>query len=168
MKRAWLAVLVVVVAGCGNNTRTVPSDAIAIVGTQPVSRADFRAELARAQRAYAARGQEFPKPGTDEYRRVRESAVALLVDRARLELEARRAHVAVTQTEIDARLREFKRRTFGADERRFRDQLRRTGLTVEDVRAAIRAELLGAKLRDVETTDPEVTYAPGFKPASSG
>jgi hypothetical protein len=164
VNRAALFALVLIAAGCGQHERTVPADAVALVGTQQISRAEFDAELARAKRAYVARGEAFPKPGTGAYRRVRDSVVALLVDRARLEIEARRAHVAVTAEQVDVRLREFKRRTFGGDEQRFREQLERTGLTEADVRAAIRTELLEEKLGATRSAPPEVTYAPGFEP----
>src|SRR5581483_8722462 len=114
-------------------------------------------------RARRARGNGHPLSKT-----VRDAALRLLVDRERLEIEAEQAHVSVSRAQVDARLRAFKRTTFGGDERRFRDQLRRTGMTEADVRAAIRAELLAAALRGVDTSAPEVTYAPGFEPASAG
>jgi len=164
-----LVIVALVAAGCGgDHPRTVPPGAIALVGGRAVSRASFDAELARSQRAYAARGQEFPQRGTEAYRRLKDTVVNLLVDRAKLELEARRTHVAVTPAEVDARLRALVRRSFAGDERRFREQLRRTGTTEADVRAAIRYELLAAALRSTPPSSPEVTYAPGFEPAGSG
>jgi SurA-like protein len=163
-----LAVVVLVASGCGEHARKVPAGAIAFVGNQPIPRAEFDAELARARRAYAARGQAFPNAGTAAYELVKDSVVNLLVDRAKLEIEARQARVAVTDTQVEARLREFKRRTLGGDEQRFREQLRRTGMTEADVRAAIRAELLAAALRGVHSTPPAVTFAPGFEPAGEG
>jgi SurA N-terminal domain len=169
MRRALLlAVVVLVAAACGEHTRKVPPSAIALVGSRQVPRAEFDAELAGARQAYAARGRPFPEPGTAAYGRLKDSVVNLLVDRAKLEIAARQARVAVTDMQIDARLREFKRRTFGGDERRFREQLRQTGMTEDDVRGAIRAELLAAALRGVKTTPPKVTYAPGFEPAGEG
>jgi hypothetical protein len=166
VKRAAVLVLVLLATACGGHARSVPSGAIAVVGTEAIPRASLDAELARAKRAYAARGQPFPQPDTDAYRRAQDSAVALLVDRARVEIEAKQARVAIDPVEVDARLRRFKQTTFGGDERRFREQLRRSGLTEADVRAAIRTELLADKLRGVHTTAPEVVYAPGFEPLS--
>ena len=51
------SVLALVATGCGGGTRSVPPSAIAVVGDRTVPRAAFDAELARARRAYAARGQ---------------------------------------------------------------------------------------------------------------
>jgi hypothetical protein len=167
VKRAALLALVLLATSCGGHARTVPPGAIAVVGTEAITHAALDSELARAQRAYAARGQSFPRRGTDSYRRLQDSAVALLVDRAKVEIEARQARIAVDPVEVDARLRRFKQTTFGGDERRFRAQLRQTGMTEADIRTAIRTELLAGKLRGVQTTTPEVVYAPGFEPSSA-
>lgn len=167
MKRAALFALVLVTTACGGHARTVPPGAIAVVGTEAIPRVALDTELARAKRAYAARGQSFPRRGTDSYRRLQDSAVALLVDRTKVEIEARRARIAIDPVVVDARLRRFKQTTFGGDERRFRAQLRRTGMTEADLRTAIRTELLADRLRGVRTTPPEVVYAPGFEPSSA-
>ena len=87
----WVALLgagalIVVTAGCGQDRATVPPGAIAVVGDRSVPRSALDAQLAQSRRAYAARGQDFPKPGTDSYRRLQDNAVRLLVDRTRLEL----------------------------------------------------------------------------------
>jgi hypothetical protein len=157
----------VVCAGCGGHSaERVPPSAIAVVGDRAISHRALDAELARARRAYSARGQDFPATGTPAYERVEQAAVSLLVDRARLELEAQRAGVAVSKQQVDLGLRRVKRHTFGGDESRFREQLRRTGMTEVDVRAAIRTQLLASALRGREIEAPPVAYAPGFEPGS--
>lgn len=158
------SVLALVATGCGGGTRSVPPSAIAVVGDRAVPRAAFDAELARARRAYAARGQAFPAPGTPAYERVKDAVVRLLVDRARLEVEAQHAGVVIPAAKVEARLRRLERTTFGGDEARYRTQLRRTGLTEADVRAAIRTELLADALRGVDVEAPSVAYARGFEP----
>jgi SurA N-terminal domain len=157
------SMLALVATGCGGGTRSVPPSAIAVVGDRTVPRAAFDAELARARRAYAARGQAFPAPGTPAYERVKDAVVRLLVDRARLEVEAQHAGVVIPAAKVEARLRRLERTTFG-DEARYRTQLRRTGLTEADVRAAIRTELLADALRGVDVEAPSVAYARGFEP----
>jgi hypothetical protein len=154
---------VVALAGCGHSAETVPAGAIAVVGDRTIPRAALDAELTRARRAYAARGQAFPARGTPAYERIKEAAVRFLVDRARLELEAQHAGVVISATKVDARLRRLKRTTFGGDETRYRAQLRTTGMTDSEVREAIRAQLLVAALRGKRTTSPQVAYAPGFE-----
>jgi len=153
VRRAALIALVLVAAGCGGQARTVPAGAVALVGDHPISRAALDAELARA-----------PHPLT---RAVRDAALQVLVDHERLELEARQARVSVDPTQVDARLRAFKRSAFGGDEARYREQLRRTGMTEADVRDDIRWQLLAQALRAVHVTPPRVIYAPGFEPAGT-
>lgn len=164
MRRLAPLLAVVVLVGCGHSAETVPSGAIAVVGDRTIPRAAFDAELTRARRAYAARGQAFPARGTPAYEQVKDAAVRLLVDRARLELEAQDAGVVIPATKVEAHLRRLKRTTFGGDEARYHAQLRRTGMTDADVREAIRTQLLVAALRGMHTRPPRVVYAPGFEP----
>jgi hypothetical protein len=173
MKRfALLAALVVVAAGCGHDRATVPPDAVALVGDRPVLRSSLDDQLGQSRRAYATRGQTFPKPGTDAYRRLQDNAVRLLVDRTRLELAAQKLGIAIRPAQVDARLRRFKQAAFGGSEARYRARLRATGMTDADLRRATRDELLVAAL---EKTDPSalekpssVSYGKGFAPAANG
>jgi SurA N-terminal domain len=167
VKRLAPLLAVVALVGCGGHQdQSVPPGAVALVGDRAITRAALDAELARARRAYVARGRAFPARGTPAYEQVEDAVVRLLVDRARLEVEARQAGIVVPATRIEARLRRLVQTTFGSDERRYRAQLRRTGLTEADVRAAIRTELLTAALRRRTTTPPRVAYAAGFEPSS--
>ena len=173
MRRLLLLLAVVpVAAGCGHSAPRVPPSAIALVGDRAVSRAAFDAELTRARRAYASRGQSFPKRGTAAYEQLKDSVVRLLVDRAQLEIAAKRSRIVIALAEIEARLRRFKQSAFGGDEARYRKQLRETGMTDADIRAAIRAELLAAALRKSASgghpQPAKVVYAPGFAPREHG
>src|SRR5438552_14211768 len=62
--------LVVLAAGCGSGggPKSVPSDAVAVVGSDTITKAQFTALLAGAKRNYAARKTPFPKPGTAQYK----------------------------------------------------------------------------------------------------
>lgn len=168
---ALLAALVVVAAGCGHDHATVPPDAVAVVGDRPVPQSALDDQLAQSRRAYAARGQAFPEPGTASYRRLQDNAVRLLVDRTRLELVAQKLGIVIRPTQVDARLRRFKQTAFGGSAARYRARLRAIGMTDADVRRATRDQLLVAAL---EKTDPSalekplsVSYAKGFAPRST-
>lgn len=152
MRRAVVLVLVLLATGCGDHAKKVPSGAVALVGHHPITRAALEAELARARRN---------GPVT---KAVRAAALEVLIDHERLQIEAEAAHVSVDPTQVDARLRVFKRNAFGGDEARYREQLKRTGLTEADVRDDIRWQLLADALRDEHVQAPEVTYAPGYGP----
>jgi hypothetical protein len=142
----------------------VPPGAIAVVGGKAVPRAALEAELARSRRAYQARGQAFPARGTAAHRRLQDAAVRLLVDRARLEVEAQRAGIVIPDARVDASLRRFRETAFGGDEARYRAQLAMTGMTDADAREAIRIQLLADALRGRQIRPPAVVYAPGFEP----
>jgi SurA-like N-terminal domain len=173
MKRvALLAALLVVAAGCGGNGATVPPGSIALVDGRAVPRSALDLQLAQSRRAYAVRGQDFPRPGTAAYRRLQDTAVRLVVDRTRLELVAQKLGIVVRPAQIDARLRRFKRTAFGGSEARYRARLRAIGMTEADVRRATRDELLVAAVEKAEpsalTKSLSVSYAKGFAPADDG
>jgi hypothetical protein len=166
-----LVALLLAAAGCGGGT-AVPAGAVALVGDRPVPRSALDAQLAQTRRAYSARGQVFPKPGTEAYRRLQDNAVRLVVDRTRLELVAQALAIAVGPARVDARLRQFKRTEFGGSEARYRARLRAVGMTDAELRRATRDELL---VDAVEKADPSalkkplsVSYAKGFAPAADG
>lgn len=167
-----LAALLVVAAGCGHDRATVPPGAIAVVGDRPVPRSALYTQLAQSRRSYAARGQAFPKPGTEAHRRLQDNAVRVLVDRTRLELAAQKVGIVIRPAQVDARLRRFKRTAFGGSEARYRARLRAIGMTDADVRRATRDELLVAALQRADPSALEkllpVSYATGFAPAATG
>lgn len=169
---ALVAALLVVAAGCGHDRATVPPGAIAVVGDRAVPRSALDAQIAQSRRAYAARGQAFPKLGTDAYRRLRDDAVRLLVDRTQLELAAQKLGIVIRPDQVDARLRKLKQTAFGGSEARYRARLRAVGMTNADVRRATRDELLVAALQRANPSALEkvlpVSYATGLAPAANG
>lgn len=168
-----LAVAVVAAAslvGCGNQGG-VPPGAIAVVGGRPVSQQAFAAELDQTRRSYAAAGRRFPAEGTPAYERVKLIVVRLLVDRAKLEIEAERLGIRITPAQVERRLQEFKQETVGGSERLYRQRLREQRTTDAEVRAGIRFLLLSEELRLQGAAVPKpmtVRYAPGFAPPDAG
>ena len=152
MKRAAVVVLVLLATGCGDHAAKVPPGAVALVGNRPILRSALEVEIARA-------GHNGPVT-----KDVRAAALAVLVDHARLELEAAAAHVSIDPAKVEARLQEFKRSAFGGNEARYREQLRQTGMTDADIRADIRWQLLADALSGKQVQAPDVTYAPGYEP----
>jgi hypothetical protein len=167
MRRIAPLAAALVLAGCGGNeTETVPPGAVAVVDGHAITRAALAAELARTRRAYAARGRDFPDRGTPAYDQLERAAAALLVDREHLALEAERLGITVRPAQVDAGVRRLRQTRFGGSERAFREQLRQTGLTVADVRRAIRDRLLATAVGR-RGRPAEVTYAPGFEPSGA-
>ena len=165
MRRLWLlAGLTAVLAGCGGSSGPpLPPNVIARVGDRPITNAQFDAAFASTRRAYLAQHTTpFPKPGSRDYESLRDTTVRLLVDQARIEVEARRAGIVLTDKELDAKFREYKR-SFGRGV--YERQLRLTGQTDADVRRALRLGILIERLSGREPTNPKVVYAKGWKPA---
>ena len=165
MRGIAVVLVVVVSAGCGGG-QSVPASAIAVVGGVPVSRADLAAAIAQSRRAYAAQGKPFPAAGTAAFRHLKELAVRLLVDRTRLEVVAKRHGVTITPAQVAAAVKRYRAQSFGGDAKRFREQLRQTGMTEADVSRAIRTQLLAAAVDQAKATAerPKAVYAAGFAP----
>jgi len=149
--------LVSLATACGHDSRHVPSTAIAVVGDRTIARSQFAALMAQARQSYAARGRRFPGAGTAAYEHLKQLALALLVEQAELEQEAPRLGVRVDPAQVDVRLRELKDQSFGGSEQRYRERLRAAGMTDAQVRAALRAQLLGEEVRQAVTAEVTVS-----------
>ena len=158
----------VVLAACGGESRPVPPGAVALVGDRAVTRAALDLELAHVRRVYALEQKSFPARGTGAYREIQDNVVRLLVDRARLEVEAAREGVSVTDAQVEARLMRIKQSAFGGDEERYRAQLLRTGTTdAGRARGDPGIALLSDALVGKHPKAPRVEYAAGFEPAGT-
>ena len=148
-------------AACGGDdektAQDVPSDAIALVGDTEVPRAEFDDLLERAEASYKANKRPFPKPGTPEYQDLKTRAVAFLVQRYQFRAEAEELGVEVTDEDVDKKLAEIRKESFGNDEKKFLQALKQEGLTEEEARREIRDNLLQEKLYEAVTKDVKVT-----------
>src|SRR5204863_24675 len=85
-----LALVAAFAAACGGSDtpKSVPSDAVAVVGGDTISKERFNAVLDQAKRSYAAQHKSFPKPGTAPYGTVRAQIIQFLVERSEYEQPA--------------------------------------------------------------------------------
>src|ERR1035437_6504816 len=66
-----LFALVLLAAGCGGGgTKSVPSSAVAVVGSDTITKAQFNTLVDGTKSAYVARKTAFPKPGTTQYKAI--------------------------------------------------------------------------------------------------
>jgi foldase protein PrsA len=157
-----LVALGLLVAGCGgDDEQSVPRDAIAVVGDREISKAEYDQLIDQAKRSYEAQKRDFPKAGTPEFNALKTQAVSFLVQRAQFEQKAEELDVEVTEKQVDDRLEQIKKQYFAGNEKRYADQLKQQGLTDEQVRRDIRAQLVQeAIFKDVteavEITDKEI------------
>ena len=154
------AAALLVLAGCGSGgDASVPADAIATLDDEEIAKADFDRALDQAKRGYQARQTPFPKPGSPEYEQLKNQAVAYLVQRAEFEKEADDFGVKISDKQINDRLAQIKKQYFGGDEKKYNAQLKKSGLTEEQVVEDVRAQVLSEELFKKVTAEVEVTQA---------
>ena len=150
MKRLiLLAILsvVLVVAGCGGtSTATLGSDDAAIVGSQAITKDQFRSLMDRAKKSYNSQKRPFPKPGTAEYEQLKGQAVTFLVQRAEYAQEADAMGIKVTDSDVDKRIEELKKQYYGGSEARYEKTLKQQGLTPDQAKDEVRASLIAEDL----------------------
>ena len=154
--------LVLLAAGCGGDEEeSVPGDAIAVVSGNDIAKTEFDGLISQAKKSYKAQKRTFPKVGTAEYNVLKNQAVQFLVQRAQFEQKAEELDVDVTDKQVEDRLKQIQKQYFAGDKKRYETQLKQQGLTDEQVRRDIRAQLVQEGIfkkvtEDVKVTDKEV------------
>ena len=158
---ALLLALALLAAGCGGggSSKSVPSDAVAKVGDNTITKAQFTFLLAGAKRTYAARKTPFPKAGSTQYKQLQDQAMQYLVQQSELEQKAKDLGVTVTDKDVDARLAQIKKQYFNGKEAEYRKQLKAQGLTEPQLRQDLHAQILSEKLYKKVTGATKVTDA---------
>ena len=156
-----IVALAAVAAGCGGASDEVPRDAVAVIDGREIPKAEFDALLGQAQASYKAQKRDFPKAGTPEYNTLKNQAVQFLVQRTIFELQAGELDVEVTDQQVNARLSQIKKQYFGGDQKKYEAQLKQQGLSDEQVRKDIRAQLVQEGIfkkvtEDIKVTDKEI------------
>ena len=136
------AALALVAAGCGGSSSKVPSDAVAVVNGQPISKSSLNALLTQAQVTYKNQKRAFPKAGTPEYAALQTQAITFLVQRVQFAQEAGNMGIKVTDTQVEARLAQIKKQYFKNSAAAYAKQLASQGLTDSQVRDDLRAQLI--------------------------
>jgi parvulin-like peptidyl-prolyl isomerase len=159
MKRLVLfASLALVAAGCGgSNTASLGSDDVAIAGSQAITKEQFQALMGRARKSYDATKRPFPKPGTTEYEQLKSQAIAFLLQRAEFAQEAEDRGIEITDKQIDDRIEKLKKQFYGGSDERYAKTLKRAGLTEEQGRLEVRAQLINEALFKKVTEDVKVS-----------
>ena len=141
-----LALLGLGLVGCGSSNEDVPDGAVALVDGEEISKAEFDALINRARLSYKNNKQEFPKAGTPEYRTLQNQAVAYLVQQEKYRQKADDLDVEVTEKEVDERVEQLKQQYFSGDDKKFQENLKTQGLTEEQIRGEIEAQLVSEKI----------------------
>ena len=158
-----LALVAVVAAACGSDeqAKSVPAGAVALVGDEPIQKADLDRLLAQAKKNYEAQKQEFPEVGTPEYETLKSTLLKGLVQQSQWEQAGAKMGVTVSDKEVDTRLEALKQQYFKGDDEKFQAQLDKDGLTVQQIRDQLRARMLSDKIYKsvidkVKVTDADI------------
>ena len=166
-----LAFVALFVAACGGSSgpKSVPSDDVAVVGDDGISKAEFATVLAQAQRSYKAQHKPFPKAGSATYGTIRAQIMQFLVERSEYSQKAKDLGVKVTDKDVNDRLDQIKQQYFGTAqpgqkpkskaeiEKLYQQQLKSQGLTDKDVRDGLQAQLIREKISEKVTNDVKVS-----------
>jgi foldase protein PrsA len=165
-----LALVAAFAAACGGSSepKSVPSDAVAVVGGDTISKTEYNQVLDQAKRSYLASNKPFPKPGTQTYGTLRGQIIQFLVERSEYKQEADDLGIKVSDKDIEDRLNQVKQQYFvnppgqkpaskAEVEKRYQAQLKAQGLTDKDVKEGIRVQLIREKLYDKVTKDVSVS-----------
>jgi foldase protein PrsA len=165
MKRPLLltvCVLVLVAAGCGGtSTANLSANDAAVVGSEPVTKDQFQSLMDRAQKSYVSQKRPFPKPGSTEYEQLKGQAVTFLIQRAEFEQEAGAMGIKITDDKVNKRIAQLKKQFYGGSDQRYKKTLKQQGLTEDQAKEEVRAQLISEELfkkvtGDVKVSDAEV------------
>ena len=161
MKYARLVTLITaaaLLAGCGGDDRPdVPNDAVAAVGDETITRAEFDDWFSQARCRFRKQRSPFPKAGTAEYRTLQNQVVQNLVLRAQYAQKADELGVEVTDKQVQDRLSQIKQQFFGGKESRYRAGLAAQCLNQAQAEATIRDQLVSMAVFNEVTGDVKVS-----------
>jgi parvulin-like peptidyl-prolyl isomerase len=156
-----LLLLTLLAAGCGGGGSTkVPDNAVAVVGGDTITRAEFNLAMARSRRGYKQQHRQWPKAGTQQFQQIQQSALTFLVQLQELEQKAKELGVDVTDKQVADRLGQLEKQLGG--EKNLKAQAKAQGLTLQDVRdVVVRPQLLSEGIykkvtKDVKVSDKDV------------
>ena len=157
--------LVALLAACGGGGGgSVPSDAVAKVGSTPITKASFNALLDVAFARYKAQGTPLPKVGTPAYTQLKDEAVAYLVQQEELQQEADKLGVKVTQQDIAKQVVTIRKTYYGGSQKKLLAALKKEHLTFAQLeKYSVAPNLLSTKLQAKVTSSVKVTDAAAQK-----
>jgi parvulin-like peptidyl-prolyl isomerase len=152
--------VVAIAAGCGSSgggsgggsDKLATSD-VAVVGGVHITKSSFNDVMRQEELSMKSQGQKFPKPGSTQYAAVKSQVLAVLVQNAEFEQQARQLGVAPTDKDISTQLASLKKQYFGGSEKRYQQSLKKQGFTDAEVRDQIRIQLISQRLFDKITGD---------------
>lgn len=150
MRRVFLPVLLafgfaVFAAACGGDggsSGAVPANSVAVVGDQSIAKSEFDDLIKYAEQSYTAQKRPFPKVGTPEYVQLRDQAMRFLIQRTQFEVKADDLGIDVSDEAVQKRIDQYIKERHQGDKKKFEAELKTQGLSEEQARDIIRANLV--------------------------
>jgi parvulin-like peptidyl-prolyl isomerase len=161
--------MVLLVAACGGGgPRSVPSDAVAVVGDGTVTQAEWNALIQQTKDNFQATKRKFPAPGTVDYANLKTNATQFLIQSSEYQQMAKKLGVSVSDKDVESRLQQIKKQYYGNPtggkpatpaqmDKRYRAALKQQGFTDAEVRTGIKQQLLREKVFNAVTKDVKVS-----------
>jgi parvulin-like peptidyl-prolyl isomerase len=151
-----LAVFAVACGGDGGSD-AVPSNSVAVVGDQSISKSEFDELITYAKRSYEAQKRPFPKVGTPEYVQLRDQAMRFLVQRTQFEVKADDLDIDVSDEAVDKRIDQYIKERHKGDKKKFQAEIKSQGLSEPQARDIIRANLVQEAIFNKVTTGLKIS-----------
>lgn len=139
-REALFLVCALVASGCGAEHETSDEvepggQVVATVGTETITAGQVESLLAETQHSFEVQDRPFPAQGTPYYLDLRDQAVRHLTERSARRQEADRLAVHIDEGAIDRELESVPPQDLD-------EEMRRTGVTREGVRASVRERII--------------------------
>jgi parvulin-like peptidyl-prolyl isomerase len=158
-----LVLLVVVLAdGCGGGgggKKSVPTDSVALVGSDTITKVQFNGLIADTQKIDKARKVTSPKPGTADYKSLEDRVMAFLVQLDELTQKGKGMGVTVTDAQVEKQIDKVRKQYFNGNEKNFEKGLLGQGLTLDIYKLEWRSQLLSQAIYNKVTKNVKVTDA---------
>jgi parvulin-like peptidyl-prolyl isomerase len=146
-------------SGSGSSNASLSSDDVAVVGSEPVTKATFADVMHQEQISLKSEGQTFPKPGTADYTTLQNEVLAVLVQDAEFDQQAQKLGVLPTQKDVQNELTQLKKQYFGGSEAKYQASLKKQGYTDAEVQQQIKIQLTSQALFNKVTASVQPTSA---------
>lgn len=147
---AFLVLFVVLAVAEGIGSPSIPSGAVALVGSVPSEigevteqRLEHGVELASKQGGE----EKVPKPGSKKYGELQETALNNIFEGIWLQGQAEEWGIEVTEAAVAKELKKLKKESFKS-EAEYKKFLKESGYTPEDVNERVKLQILGKELQE--------------------
>jgi len=154
-----LALLTGVLAACGGGTKNVPSDSVALVSGDSITKTQFNSLMDATAKVAKVNKQTPPQAGTTAYKATQDRVMAFLVQLDEFTQKGTELGVTVSDKQVEAQIAKVKKQYFGGNEAKFEKGLATQGLTVEIYRLEWRSQLLSQAIYTKVTKNVKVTPA---------